>query len=60
MMRKKPDRKISSWERTDNMFAFASFVLLGFMVLAGVVSWLIGDKPGTASASAPATVQEAR
>jgi hypothetical protein len=59
-VRKIPVREIPSWERTDNKFAFASFTLLGFMVLAGVVSWLIGDKPSSASASAPATIQEAR
>jgi hypothetical protein len=57
--RKIPVRKIPSWERADNKFAFASFALLGFMVLAGLVSWLI-DKPSSASASAPATIQEAR
>jgi hypothetical protein len=60
IMRKIPEREIPSWERTDNKFAFATFALLGFMVLAGVVSWLIGDKPSSASASAPATIQEAR
>jgi hypothetical protein len=47
--------KLRSWERADHKFALVSFVLLGFLGLAGVTAWLLGEKPSVAAATSPPT-----
>jgi hypothetical protein len=46
-------KKLRSWERADHRFALVSFALLGFLALAGMTAWLLGEKPSVAAVSQP-------
>jgi hypothetical protein len=48
-------KKLRSWERADHKFALVSFALMGFLALAGMTAWLLGEKPSVAAATSPAT-----
>jgi hypothetical protein len=46
-------KELRSWQRADHRFALVSFALLGFLALAGMTAWLLGEKPSVAAATSP-------
>jgi hypothetical protein len=42
-------RRLRSYDKADRRFAIASLILLAFLLVTGVVSWLAGDNPSVAA-----------